>query len=199
MQNIIPNPILSKGNKASNGRMNIEDTPVVHTHSFPPIESDNSSILILGTMPGKASLQAQQYYAHPRNAFWKIISEILGVNAENTYEVRTSSIVKARIALWDVLKSCTREGSLDSNIANDTIVLNDIASFFNNHSHIHKVYFNGAKAEILYMRHVQPSLRNCSSIEYIRLPSTSPANAAISYDQKLEAWKAIACCAQSSL
>jgi len=192
MQNIIPNVILDQNKKASSDRMNIEDPPAVHAHSFPPIESDNSSILILGTMPGKASLQAQQYYAHPRNAFWKIISEILGSNAENTYEARTSSIIAAKIALWDVLKSCTREGSLDSNIDNDTIVLNDIASFFNNHSHIHKVCFNGAKAEILYMRHVQPSLRSFSSIEYIRLPSTSPANAAISFDKKLQAWKAIA-------
>ncbi len=119
----------------------------MHIHSFPPIESDNSSILILGTVPSKASLQAQQYYAHPRNAFWKIISEILGVNAVHPYEARTASIVAARIALWDVLKSCTREGSLDSNIKNDTIILNDIASFFNNHSHIHRVCFNGAKAE----------------------------------------------------
>ncbi|MFZ1546449.1 MAG: DNA-deoxyinosine glycosylase [Candidatus Nitrotoga sp.] len=165
----------------------------MHIHSFPPIESDNSSILILGTMPSKASLQAQQYYAHPRNAFWKIISEILGVNAVNTYEARAASIVAARIALWDVLKSCTREGSLDSNIKNDTIILNDIASFFNNHSHMHRVCFNGAKAEGLYMKHVLPLLRTSLDIEYIRLPSTSPANAAISFNEKLEAWKAIAC------
>lgn len=173
--------------------MNIEGTPVVHIHSFPPIESDNSSILILGTMPSKASLQAQQYYAHPRNAFWKIVGEILGVNTVSTYEAKTSLIIAARIALWDVLKSCTREGSLDSNIKNDTIILNDIASFLNNHSHIHRVCFNGAKAESLYMKHVLPLLRISLNIEYIRLPSTSPANAAISFNEKLQAWKAITC------
>jgi len=173
--------------------MIIEDVPTVHIHSFPPIESYNSSILILGTMPGKASLQAQQYYAHPRNSFWKIIGEIIGVNAVNSYEARTSSIVAARIALWDVLKSCTREGSLDSDIDNDSIIFNDFASFFNNHSHIHRVCFNGAKAENLYMKHIQPFLRNPSNIKYIRLPSTSPANAATSFDEKLRAWKAIAC------
>ena len=162
-------------------------------HSFPPIESNNSSILILGTMPGKASLHAQQYYAHPRNAFWKIISEILGINAVNSYEARTSSIVAARIALWDVLKSCTREGSLDSDIDNDSIIFNDFASFFNNLTHIHRVCFNGVKAEKLYMRHIQPCLRNSSNIKYICLPSTSPANAATSFDEKLKTWKAIAC------
>jgi len=173
--------------------MIIENTPIVDIHSFPPIESDNSSILILGTMPGKVSLQAQQYYAHPQNAFWKIISEILGVKAVNSYEARTSSIVAARIALWDVLKSCRRESSLDSDIDNDTIMLNDFASFFENHSHIHRVCFNGAKAESQYMKLVQPFLQISSNIEYIRLPSTSPANAATSFDEKLRAWKKIAC------
>jgi TDG/mug DNA glycosylase family protein len=171
--------------------MIIEDAPIVHIHSFPPIESNNSSILILGTMPGKASLQAQQYYAHPRNSFWKIISEIIGVDAVNSYEARTSSIVAARIALWDVLKSCTRESSLDSDIDNDSIIFNDFASFFNNHSRIHRVCFNGTKAEKLYMRNIQPFLRNSSNIKYICLPSTSPANATISFDEKLRAWKSI--------
>lgn len=173
--------------------MIIKNPPISHIYSFPPIERDNSSILILGTMPGKASLQAQQYYAHPRNVFWKIINEILGVQAINAYEDRTSSIVAAKIALWDVLKSCRRKSSLDSDIDHDTIMLNDFASFFKNHPHIHKVCFNGIKAESLYMKLVQPFLQNASSIEYIRLPSTSPANAAISFDEKLRAWKAIAC------
>ena len=173
--------------------MIIEDAPIVRIHSFSPIESNNSSILILGTMPGKASLQAQQYYAHPRNTFWKIISEIIGVATVCSYEAKTSSIVTARIALWDVLKSCTREGSLDSDIDNDSIIFNDFASFFNNHSHIHRVCFNGAKAEKLYMKHIQPFVRNLSNIKYICLPSTSPANAATSFDEKLRAWKAIVC------
>ncbi|WP_239796708.1 DNA-deoxyinosine glycosylase [Candidatus Nitrotoga arctica] len=171
--------------------MIIEDPPIAHIHSFPPIERNNSSVLILGTMPGKASLHAQQYYAHPRNVFWKIIREILGGKDVNSYEARTSSIIAARIALWDVLKSCRRESSLDSDIDHDTIMLNDFASFFENHPHIHRVCFNGAKAESLYMKLVQPFLQNSSDIEYIRLPSTSPANAATSFDEKLGAWKAI--------
>ncbi|RFC35532.1 MAG: G/U mismatch-specific uracil-DNA glycosylase [Candidatus Nitrotoga sp. SPKER] len=170
-----------------------EDPPIAHIHGFPPIENSNSSILILGTMPGKASLQAQQYYAHPRNVFWKIISEILGIQAVNSYETRTLSIVAARIALWDVLKSCRRESSLDSDIDHDTIMLNDFASFFKNHLHINRVCFNGAKAESLYIKRVQPFLQDTSHIEYIRLPSTSPANAATSFDRKLKAWKEIIC------
>lgn len=163
----------------------------MHIYSFPPIEDRKSRILILGTIPGHASLQALQYYAHPRNAFWKIIGKILGFSPDNTYETRISSMAAAGIALWDVLKSCTREGSLDSGIDNDTIMLNDFADFFSLHPHIRKVYFNGAKAENLYMRQIQPFLPDSSDREYIRLPSTSPANAAISFNDKLQAWKAI--------
>ena len=173
--------------------MIFEDTPTVRIPRFSPFESNNSSTILLGTMPGKPSLQTHQYYEHPRNPFWKINGEILGFATVCFYEARTSSIVAARIALWDVLKSCTREGSLDSDIDNDSIILNDFANFFNNHSHIHRVCFNGTKAEKLYMRHIQPFVRNSSNIKYICLPSTSPANAATSFDEKLRAWKAIAC------
>ena len=173
--------------------MIIEDTPIVRIHSFSPIESNNSSILLLGTMLGKPSLQAQQCYEHPRSAFWKINGEILGVATVCSYEAKTSAIVTARVALWDVLKSCTWGHSLDSDIDNDSIIFNDFASFFNNHSHIHRMCFNGAKAENLYMRHIQPSVRNSSNIKYICLPSTGPANAATCHDEKLRAWKAIAC------
>ena len=161
-------------------------------HGFPPIATEHSRILVLGTMPGLASLQARQYYAHPRNTFWKIMGEIVAFDAGQPYDARTSSMAAAGIALWDVLQSCTREGSLDSDIDQDTILLNDFAGFFSQHPCIHRVCFNGAKAESLYRKHIQPFLEISSSMEYIRLPSTSPANATMPLDDKLRAWKGIA-------
>jgi len=139
-------------------------------------------------MPGKESLRQQQYYAHPRNAFWKIVGETLGFDAGSRYEARTSSLSAAGVALWDVLKSCTRKSSLDSDIDSNTIVPNDFVSFFASHPHIRRVCFNGAKAEQLYHRHVLRLLAEQPDVEYVRLPSTSPANAGIPFDEKMRAW-----------
>jgi hypoxanthine-DNA glycosylase len=143
-------------------------------------------------MPGKESLRQRQYYAHPGNAFWKIVGEILGFDAGGNYDARASSLSAAGIALWDVLKSCTRESSLDSDIDNDTIVLNDFASFFASHPQIRRICFNGAKAEQLYHRHVLKLMGSRPEMEYVRLPSTSPAHAAITFEDKLRAWRRIA-------
>ena len=164
----------------------------MHVHSFPPIEHTDAHVLILGTMPGKASLRAHQYYAHPQNAFWKITAQILGFDGAGSYDDRRSSLTAAGCALWDVLKSCTRTSSLDSDIDGATIVINDFTTFFADHPKIRRVCFNGAKAETLYLRHVRPCFANHSSIEHIRLPSTSPANASIPFAQKLLAWRVIA-------
>lgn len=172
--------------------MNQKTVSKIHIQSFPPIATDLSHTLILGTMPGQASLQAGQYYAHPRNAFWKIMVEILGIQSGEPYETRTAAMAMAGIALWDVLQSCVRAGSLDSDIDNNTIVLNDFSWFFNCHPHIRRICFNGTRAEYLYRRHVQPLLPASPDREYIRLPSTSPANAAIRIEEKSRAWKIIA-------
>lgn len=164
----------------------------MHVHSFPPIERADARVLILGTMPGKASLRERQYYAHPQNAFWKITAQILGFDAASSYEVRRSSLTASGCALWDVLKSCARASSLDSDIDGATIVINDFMTFFASHPQIRRVCFNGAKAENLYLRHVRSRLADHSRIEHIRLPSTSPANATIPFAQKLRAWRVIA-------
>jgi len=156
--------------------------------SFPPIENEEAEVLILGSMPGWASLAASQYYAHPQNAFWRILSDILELQSHSSYETRARALKGARIALWDVLKSCVRRGSLDSEIDSDSEISNDFPTFFRRHGRITRVFFNGTKAETSFKRHVLPRI-NPGAIKFSRLPSTSPANASIPYTRKLKAWK----------
>ena len=148
-------------------------------------------MLILGSMPGVASLRLQQYYGHPQNAFWKIVGEVLGFDAALSYEQRTEALVRHKVALWDVLAACVREGSLDSSIDLSSIVPNDFAAFFKRHPHIRRVCFNGAAAANMYQRQVLPALATVRPIDYVRLPSTSPAHAGMLFAAKLVRWRAI--------
>jgi TDG/mug DNA glycosylase family protein len=156
---------------------------------FKPIADSNSELLILGSMPGQESLAASQYYANRRNAFWKIMAELLGFDPDAAYQTRLDELKTARIALWDVLQSCTRIGSLDASINTDSITVNDFRGFFDTHDKIRTVLFNGTKAESAYRQYVLPSV-SAVPVSYLRLPSTSPAHAALSYQQKLQAWRA---------
>jgi TDG/mug DNA glycosylase family protein len=161
-------------------------------HSFAPLCGSRPRILILGSMPGRASLLAQQYYAHPRNAFWPIIESLFGIDRSLDYPARCALLVERGVAVWDVLKTCTRTSSLDSDIDPDSIVANDFASFLGRHGSIRHLYFNGAMAEQSYRRHVLPALGSASAaIPRQRLPSTSPANASYSFDRKLALWRVI--------
>ena len=157
--------------------------------SFEPIAISSARILILGSMPGEASLKAGQYYAHTRNTFWKIMGELIGFDPQAPYAQRVAALKLAGIALWDVLHSCYREGSLDSAIKNDSIVVNDFNAFLAQHPHITSVCFNGAAAAQCYQKHVLPTCKH-TAIHYTRLPSTSPAHAALSFEQKVMAWRA---------
>ncbi len=162
-------------------------------YSFPPVSSEGVKVLILGSMPGKASLAANQYYAHPRNLFWTMMETIIGVRSDLPYAARCEALTRRGVAMWDVLKACTRAGSLDSNIIDASIAPNDFEQFFRTHSGIRAVYFNGAKAEQVYLRHVLPNLSNAfSGVATKRLPSTSPANASIPLPEKFAQWKTIA-------
>jgi hypoxanthine-DNA glycosylase len=148
-------------------------------------------VLILGSMPGIASLRAGEYYAHPRNAFWQIIGTLLEIDAAASYELRVATLRKQRIALWDVLESCTRTTSLDSDIDDASIVVNNFARFLRTHAEIRTICFNGAKAESCYRKYVLPEVTDAGDFRYHRLPSTSPAHAAMSVAAKVEAWRAV--------
>jgi TDG/mug DNA glycosylase family protein len=159
-----------------------------HIHSFAPIEDLTASVLILGSMPGKESLRAGQYYAHPRNVFWPVMGDLIGAKPTLPYESRTQLLKAADIALWDVLASCTRHSSADSDI--DAALPNDFETFFLTHPAITHVFFNGTMAEKYFHKLVQKLLEP-RQMQYQRLPSTSPANASMTYHQKLNAWKAV--------
>lgn len=160
--------------------------------SSAPICGDNPRVLILGTMPGKISLAQQQYYAHPQNVFWRILGEFLHFDARSNYATRVELIKQAHIAVWDVLKFCVRESSLDADIETASEVPNEIAQLLKTQRTIQRVCFNGAKAAQLYRRHIASQLPdNFRNIEYCALPSTSPAHAAMNYARKLTAWQVI--------
>lgn len=140
-------------------------------------------------MPGVASLRHQQYYAHPRNAFWPIVADLFGFSPEAPYAERCRELRVRRVAVWDVLKSCTRPGSLDASIVPSSVLVNDFAGFFDTHPAIRLICFNGAAADQAYRRHVLPTLSDAAaSITLCRLPSTSPAHAAMTLRQKTAAW-----------
>jgi hypoxanthine-DNA glycosylase len=140
-------------------------------------------------MPGNKSLEAHEYYAHRQNAFWRIVDELLGVDRLAPYRKRMQALKEARIAVWDVLRSCTRTGSMDSAIDKDSEIANDFVAFFRSHREITHVFFNGSKAAASFKRHVLPGLG--TRLRYIRLPSTSPAHASVAYERKREAWQRI--------
>jgi double-stranded uracil-DNA glycosylase len=159
---------------------------------FPPIASPNAEALILGSLPGRRSLEMQQYYAHPQNAFWKLIARIFEVEPSLSYARRVKVLTANRIALWDVLATAERPGSLDSSIVHASIRANDFAGFYRSHPRIRRVCFNGRKAEELYRRFVLPGLpADFSGIQYLSLPSTSPAHAGMPFAEKLVRWKVI--------
>lgn len=159
---------------------------------FPPIADNNAVILILGSMPSIKSLQAEQYYAHPRNSFWFIMTKLFASKPDLDYEQRKALLLQNRIALWDVLNTCQRKGSLDSSINNETTIVNDFNKFFAEHPLIKAVYFNGTRAQQEYNKHVLAMIdEKFTAIEYMRLPSTSPAMASLNREQKLQQWKVI--------
>lgn len=143
-------------------------------------------------MPGVASLQAVQYYAHPRNAFWTIAESLFGIAPGQPYLERVCALEAAGVAVWDVLKACQRTGSLDSAIEADSVVANNFRRFLKQNPGIGRIYFNGNTARQLYDRHVLATLAASQQlIPRFTLPSTSPANAGLSLQEKIRAWRVI--------
>jgi len=160
--------------------------------SFKPVVDSQCRVLILGSMPGIQSLQAQAYYAHPRNAFWKIIQALFDIDIKASYSSRYSALLKSNIALWDTLESCQREGSLDAKIDRDSEVANDFLSLLGNAPSISHIFFNGAKSESAFKKHVAKELlKKYPDLHLIGLPSTSPAHASLSFEGKLNGWSEI--------
>jgi hypoxanthine-DNA glycosylase len=159
---------------------------------FPPIARSAATRLVLGSMPGEASLAKGEYYGHPRNAFWPILGALLGFDPDAPYVERCEALRRARIALWDVLACCERPGSLDADIVASSIVPNDFGTFFAAHPQIRIIYFNGSTAESAFRRHVRALLpERLRTLPGIRLPSTSPAHAGRSFEAKRAAWSCL--------
>jgi UDP-N-acetylmuramoylalanine--D-glutamate ligase len=153
--------------------------------SFHPLISEDTEILILGSMPGEASLSAGEYYAHPRNKFWKMMANITNEPFPTNYTEKKELLSRHKIGLWDVAKSVNRKGSLDKNISN--AIVNDIETFLKTHPKIKTIGFNGKKAEELFSANFQ---RHANTV-YLSLPSTSPANAQISFETSCMVWNKI--------
>lgn len=149
--------------------------------SFPPLIDSQSKILILGSIPGVKSLEMQQYYAHPQNKFWKIIFELFDENFTEDYMERITILKKHHIAVWDVIDSCERKGSLDSEIKNEEA--NQIAELVEQHLNIKAIFCNGGKS----FKNLQKVLGKNYKLPIILLPSTSPLHT-VSFDKKLEEW-----------
>ncbi len=156
-------------------------------HSFAPVSNADARMVILGSMPGKKSLEQNQYYAHPKNAFWKILGELVGAYPALSYEERLYALRSSGIALWDVLAACERKTSLDSHIRKESA--NDFATFFTRHPQVTQVFFNGGKAEQCFRKFVLGK-QALPPLQFLRLPSTSPAHAGMRYAEKLQTWRA---------
>ena len=154
--------------------------------SFLPIIDERSRILILGSMPGVESLRLQQYYGHPRNQFWKLVYEIFETQASGDYEEKVAYIRNKKIAVWDVIENCYREGSLDSNIREEKV--NDFSALFKAYPDIKTVFFNGGKAYETYKKWIGFSA--LPNLTFHKVTSSSPANTK-RYEEKLREWSVI--------
>lgn len=160
-------------------------------HSFEPVIGQRPTVIILGSMPGVVSLQANQYYANPRNAFWKIMGELFSLQASASYAQRIEQISSKPVILWDSLKACHRPGSLDAKIQPASAEANDFSALLLEYSEVRAIVFNGAASEKFFRRLALPTLTNFPQLQLLSMPSTSPANAGMSFAQKLARWQAL--------
>ena len=159
---------------------------------FAPLVGNHPRLLILGSVPSVASLAKHQYYGKQQNAFWRIMGALFAAGPEHPYDERAALLTAAGVAVWDVLASCVRPGSLDSAIQMNTAEVNDFSAFFAAHPTITNVFFNGRKAEEVFRKRVLPDIAaELPHIVYACLPSTSPAMASLSFAEKLARWRIV--------
>lgn len=164
----------------------------MHCASFAPIAAPTARVLILGSLPGAFSLKMQQYYAQPRNTFWKIMGGLFVFDPALPYETRVAKLEENHVGVWDVCASAFRPGSLDSAIVLTSVIANNFNAFLAGHNDIRAIYFNGQKAAGLYRRLVMPALNSHGrSVPCDSLPSTSPAHAGMPFDEKLRRWSKV--------
>ena len=154
------------------------------SHTFEPVFNKDSKILILGSFPSVKSRENQFYYGHPQNRFWKVLAQVLGEEVPQTIEEKKAFLLEYHIAVWDVIESCTIIGSSDSSIKD--VIVNDFSKILED-SRIKTIYVNGGKAYELYQKYAEKS----TGIKAIKLPSTSPANAAWNLEKLCAAWEQI--------
>ncbi|MCW4454466.1 DNA-deoxyinosine glycosylase [Flavobacterium sp. MXW15] len=155
------------------------------------VETD-CRVLVLGSMPGVASLQAQRYYAHPRNRFWPVMATLCGFAAELPYPQRMQALLASGVGLWDVIGRCERSGSLDAAIRRGSEVPNPLPELVAGLPQLRAIACNGGSAAQAFARWVQPSLPVAArSLPVLALPSTSPANAAFTLPRLLQQWQRV--------
>ncbi|MFQ5547894.1 MAG: DNA-deoxyinosine glycosylase [Woeseia sp.] len=167
------------------------------SRGFPPIAAPDARVLILGSLPSRKSIEAREYYAHPRNAFWQIMGELFAAGRDTPYASRADTLKANRIAVWDVLAQSVRSGSMDSDIEVRTAKANDFVSFLHAYRGIRLICFNGQKAARMFDDLVlsgRPDLP--AGLRYETLPSTSPAYASMAFDDKLRKWSIVVAGAQ---
>jgi hypoxanthine-DNA glycosylase len=168
---------------------------------FSPILGESPVVLVLGSMPSVKSLESHQYYANPHNAFWWIMSELFSFDLLESYNLRAAYLKQNKIAVWDVIKTCHRPGSLDSAIETSSIKVNDFSTLLSENTSIKLVIFNGQAAQKIFKKHVSSVNQTHKGMvagsvdhyegDFLVMPSTSPANAATKRENKLEQWRAL--------
>lgn len=162
------------------------------TAGFPPILGCQANTLILGTLPSQQSLIKGQYFGHPRNAFWPIMGKLFGAGPEIAYTERARMLSGSGIAVWDVLKSASRPGSMDAAIDEETALPNDFGTLHENHPELQLLCFNGQAAGRLFRKLVPMEIQESfAAVRFVTMPSTSPAYAAMGFEEKLQRWTAI--------
>jgi hypoxanthine-DNA glycosylase len=162
------------------------------SHGFAPIAAADARVLILGSLPSQQSLQKREYYGNPQNAFWRVMGELFDAGPEIPYRERADILKRHGIAVWDVLQSSVRPGSMDAAIDLKSATPNDFRMFYDDHPKLELLCFNGKKAAELYERLVAPQgIGTINNIEFRTMPSTSPAYASMKLDKKVRHWSVV--------